>query len=223
MTSACSAFRSAITSRRTCRCSANQSLNPAQPWLSVFTLAKARRALDPTTILASQPKGPNGNPMLPNGVAPNVLPLTSDNTMRLPVVDAWNFTLEHQFTPSTVFSVGYVGNKGYHVTPGGTNYNINQPTIVGFGTLTTNQRRLFLPEVRLDAEHQILQRRCQREVQLAAGSRREALHQRPAVPGQLHLGQRVRFRQRLLLLEPRHRLRPGKRRPPLRLQLQRLL
>ena len=37
----------------------------------------------------------------------------------------------------------YVGNKGYHVTPGGTNYNINQPTIVGFGTLSTNQRRLF--------------------------------------------------------------------------------
>ena len=36
-----------------------------------------------------------------------------------------------------------MGNKGYHVTPGGTNYNINQPSIVGFGTLSTNQRRLF--------------------------------------------------------------------------------
>src|SRR5439155_665741 len=57
--------------------------------------------------------------------------------------DAWNFTLERQFTPSFVFSVGYVGNKGYHVTPGGTNYNINQPSIVGFGTLSTNQRRPF--------------------------------------------------------------------------------
>ena len=122
---------------------ANQSLNPAQPWLSVFTLAQGPTPLDPTTILASQPKGPNGNYMLPNGVAPNVLPLSSNGTMRLPVVDAWNFTLERQFTPSTVFSIGYIGNKGYHVTPGGTNYNINQPSIVGFGTLTTNQRRLF--------------------------------------------------------------------------------
>jgi hypothetical protein len=122
---------------------ANQSLNPAQPWLSVFTLAQGPTPLDPTTILASQPKGPNGNPMLPNGVAPNVLPLTSDNTMRLPVVDAWNITLEHQLTPATVVSIGYVGNKGYHTTPGGTNYNVNQPSIVGFGTLTTNQRRLF--------------------------------------------------------------------------------
>jgi hypothetical protein len=109
----------------------------------VFTLAQGPTTLDPTTILASQPKGPNGNPILPNGVAPNVLPLTSNGTMRLPVVDAWNFTIERQFTPSTVLSIGYIGNKGYHVTPGGTNYNINQPTIDGFGTLTTNQRRLF--------------------------------------------------------------------------------
>jgi hypothetical protein len=122
---------------------ANQSLNPANPWLSVFTLSQGPQPLDPTTILASQPKGPTGNPILPNGISPNVLPLTSNNEMRLPTVDAWNFTIEHQFTSSTVLSVAYVGNKGYHVTPGGTNYNINQPSIVGFGTLSTNQRRLF--------------------------------------------------------------------------------
>jgi hypothetical protein len=123
---------------------ANQSLNPANPWYTVFQLKDGPGAvLDPTTILASQPKGPNGNPILPNGIAPNLLPLTSNNTMRLPVVDAWNFTVEHQFTPSTVLSIAYVGNHGAHVTAGGTNYNINQPTIVGFGTLSTNQRRLF--------------------------------------------------------------------------------
>jgi hypothetical protein len=124
---------------------ANQSLNPANPWLPVFTFNNGPPSLDPTTILATQPKGPSGNPILPNGISPNVLPLTSDNTMRLPVVDAWNFTVEHQFSPGFVLSVGYVGNKGYHVTAGGTNYNINQPTIVGFGTLSTNQRRLFFP------------------------------------------------------------------------------
>jgi hypothetical protein len=123
---------------------ANQSLNPTNPWYSVFTLSTGPGAqLDPSTILASQPKGPNGFPILPNGIAPNVLPLTSDNTMRLPVVDAWNVTVERQITPSTVFSIAYVGNHGYHETPGGTNYNVNQPTIVGFGTLNTNQRRLF--------------------------------------------------------------------------------
>ncbi len=125
---------------------ANQSLNPANPWLSVFTLNQGPPALNASTVLANQPKGPNGNPLLPNGVAPNVLPLTSDNTMRLPVVDAWNFTIERQITPSSVFSIAYVGNHGYHVTAGGTNYNINQPSIVGFGTLSTNQRRLFYPK-----------------------------------------------------------------------------
>jgi hypothetical protein len=122
---------------------ANQSLNPANPWLSVFTLDQGPPSLNPTTILASQPKGPTGNPILPNGISPNVLPLTNDGTMRLPVVDAWNVMLERQFAGGLVFSAGYVGNKGTHLTPGGTNYNINQPTIVGFGTLSTNQRRLF--------------------------------------------------------------------------------
>ncbi len=122
---------------------ANQSLNPANPWLPVFTLSQGPPSLDPTTILASQPKGPTNNPILPNGIAPNVLPLTSNNTMRLPVVDAWNMMVEHQVSNSFVVSVGYVGNKGYHVTAGGTNYNINQPSINGFGVLSTNQRRLF--------------------------------------------------------------------------------
>jgi len=61
----------------------------------------------------------------------------------LPSVDAWNLTLERMVTSSMVFSVAYVGNKGTHFTPGGTNYNVNQPTIEGFGTLNTNQRRLY--------------------------------------------------------------------------------
>lgn len=122
---------------------ANQSLNPSQPYLAVFTLAQGPPSLDPNTILASQPKGATGNPLLPNGISPNVLPLTKDNTMRLPVVDTWNLTLERQFAGGVVLSAAYVGNKGTHITPGGTNYNINQPSIVGFGTLNTNQRRLF--------------------------------------------------------------------------------
>jgi hypothetical protein len=122
---------------------ANQSLNPSSPFLPVFTLSQGPPSLTPSTILASQSKGATGNPLLPNGISPNVLPLTGDNTVRLPVVDAWNFTVERELPGNVVFSVGYVGNKGYHVTPGGTNYNINAPTIVGFGTLSTNQRRPF--------------------------------------------------------------------------------
>src|SRR5262245_20302300 len=124
---------------------ANQSLNPSQPYLAVFTLAQGPTSLDPNTILATQPKGPTGNPILPNGISPNVLPLTKDNNMRLPVLDAWNLTVERQFKGGVVFSAAYVGNKGTHVTPGGTNYNVNQPTIVGFNPANpqTNLRRLF--------------------------------------------------------------------------------
>src|SRR5215470_7609347 len=124
---------------------ANQSLNPSSAYLAVFTLAQGPPSLDPNTILASQPKGPTGNPILPNGISPNILPLTKDNTMRLPVVDAWNVTLERQFAGGVVLSAAYVGNKGTHVTPGGTNYNVNQPTIVGYNPANpqTNLRRLF--------------------------------------------------------------------------------
>jgi hypothetical protein len=119
---------------------ASQSLNPANPWLSVFTLSDGPPLLNPSTILAGQPKGPTGNPLLPDGVAPWILPWTSKGTMRLPKVDGWNFTVEHQFSQTFVLSAGYVGNKGSDIS---SNYNINQPSIVGFGTLNTNQRRLF--------------------------------------------------------------------------------
>jgi len=125
---------------------ANQSLNPANPWLPVFTLSQGPPSLDPNSILATAPKGPNGNPILPNGISPNVLPISEKNTIRLPTVDGWNISVEHQFASNAVFSVAYVGNHGYHVTAGGTNYNINQPSIVGFGTLSTNQRRFFFPK-----------------------------------------------------------------------------
>ena len=121
-----------------------QAFTPASNYLSVFTLASGPSStIDPSTILASQPKGATGNPLLPSGITPNVLPLTADRTMRLPVVDAWNITLERQLASGLVASIAYVGNKGTHVTPGGTNYNINQANVIGFGTLSSNQRKLF--------------------------------------------------------------------------------
>jgi hypothetical protein len=119
---------------------ASQSLNPANPWLPVFTLAQGPPNLSPSGVLASQPLGPNGSPMWPDGVAPWILPWNQDRTLRLPKVDGWNLTVEHQFASNLVLSVGYVGNEGSDITA---NYNINAPTIVGFGTLSTNQRRPF--------------------------------------------------------------------------------
>ncbi len=69
----------------------------------------------------------------------NALP----STLRVPTVDAWNFTVQHQLSPNMYFEVAYVGNKGTHVltdpSPSAVGgpislaaasfYNLNQPTI----------------------------------------------------------------------------------------------
>ena len=117
-----------------------QSDQPAQNFDSVFNLATGPRAINPATILASQPKGPNGHPMLPNGVTSFVI----TDPIRFPTVDAWNFTIQQQLGQSMSFEVAYVGTKGTHVFAGtGGDYDPNQADINGFGTLTTNQRKPF--------------------------------------------------------------------------------
>lgn len=124
---------------------ASQSLNPAQPYAPVFTLASGPpAAAGPSNILAATPLGPTGNHLLPNGISAKILPLNSDNTMRLPTMDTWNLTVERQVTPTLVVSAAYVGNKEEHVTPGGTNYNTNQPKLnAGLLPTNTNLRRFY--------------------------------------------------------------------------------
>ena len=96
--------------------------------------------LNPASILDSQPKGPNGRPRLPNGVTPFII----SQDMRLPTVDAWNFTIQRQLNDSISLEAAYVGNKGTHVFAGtGGDYDPNQATLVGYGTLSTNQRKPF--------------------------------------------------------------------------------
>jgi outer membrane receptor protein involved in Fe transport len=118
-----------------------QSLNPSNSWQSVFNLAVGPPALDPATVLDSQPTGPDGNHLYPNGVRAWVYP----QKMRLPTVDAWNATVQHQLTRSISVEAGYVGNKGTHVTIDGSPYDDeNAPTIVGFANgLSTDARRPY--------------------------------------------------------------------------------
>ncbi|HVH88691.1 MAG TPA: TonB-dependent receptor [Terriglobales bacterium] len=124
---------------------ASQSINPTQPYAPVFTLAQGPPSvLDPAAFLAAQPKGPTGNPLLPNGISAKILPLSGDNTMRLPTTDAWNLTVERQVTQTLVVSAAYVGSKEEHVTPGGTNYNTNEPQLnLGLPPTNTNLRRYY--------------------------------------------------------------------------------
>lgn len=119
---------------------AQQTLTPAQPWQSVFNLATGPPTLDPNSILATQPKGPNGNPLLPNGITANILP----NQVRLPAVDAWNVAVQRQLGGKSSIQAAYVGNKASHsYTDQSPNYNVNAPTLAGFGTLSTIQREPF--------------------------------------------------------------------------------
>jgi hypothetical protein len=120
-----------------------QSLQPSNSWDTVFNLATGPPALDPTTLLSQQPLGPDGNPIYPNGVRAYVYP----DRMRLPTVDAWNATVQRQITSTFSLEAGYVGNKGTHIFVGeGPNIDLNAPTVVGFGTLSTDERRPFFSQ-----------------------------------------------------------------------------
>ena len=117
-----------------------QSLQPARNFDSVFTLAQGPVALDPATVLNNRPKGPNGRPILPNGVTAFILP----DKVRLPTTDSWNVTLQRQTIGNLAVEAAYVGTKGTHVFAGfGGDYDFNQATLVGYPTLTTNQRKPF--------------------------------------------------------------------------------
>src|SRR5262249_10223906 len=75
-----------------------------------------------------------------NQTSPKIRP----DRMRLPTLDASNVTVQRQLTTSTSAEIGYDANKGTHVFAGnGPSYNANTATIVGFPTLTFNQRRKF--------------------------------------------------------------------------------
>ncbi|PYX16543.1 MAG: hypothetical protein DMG84_07090 [Acidobacteria bacterium] len=81
-----------------------------------------------------------GRFMLPDQVRTFALP----DKMRLPTVDAWNLTVQRAITPTLSLQAGYVANKGTHVFPGdGPFYDLNQPSIVGFGTLNHFERQPF--------------------------------------------------------------------------------
>jgi hypothetical protein len=117
-----------------------QSLQPANSFDAVFKLDVGPTPLDPATILAAQPKGPNGKNILPNGITAFVI----SNPIRFPTVDAWNFSIQRQINATSSVEIAYVGTKGTHVFAGtGGDYDPNQADINGFGTLTTNQRKPF--------------------------------------------------------------------------------
>jgi hypothetical protein len=52
--------------------------------------------------------------------------------VRVPTVDSWNLTVQHELGSGLYLEISYLGNKGTHVFPDsdvGTYYNLNQPSL----------------------------------------------------------------------------------------------
>jgi outer membrane receptor protein involved in Fe transport len=128
---------------------AAQQLNPSSQFARVFNMASGPPAFTNFFGLTAPPNQggvPNTSVpdsarfFLPDGIRPRAVLFKQT----LPTVDAWNVTVQHQLTNSISVEAAYVGNKGTHVFAGNDpNENFNQPTLVGFGTLSQNQRRPF--------------------------------------------------------------------------------
>ncbi len=111
-----------------------QQLNPPNNFDSVFNLAQG-----PSAPVFVTP-GANGRFQLPNGVGARLLP----SPQHVPALDAWNFTVQRQLTNTISAEIGYVGNHSNRAFIGnGPAANYNDPTLVGYPNLNTNQRRPF--------------------------------------------------------------------------------
>jgi Carboxypeptidase regulatory-like domain/TonB dependent receptor len=74
----------------------------------------------------------SGQFLLPNNVVATALP----TRVRVPTLDQWNLAVQHELAPGLSFELAYIGNQATHVLAsasngGGTNVNLNQPTIAG--------------------------------------------------------------------------------------------
>ena len=67
----------------------------------------------------------------------------SSGAWRLSRVDAYNVTLQRELTDTVSAEIAYVGNRGRGFIGDGPAANYNQATIVGFGTLSQDQRKPF--------------------------------------------------------------------------------
>jgi len=115
----------------------------------VFTLAQGPTAFTAFFGLTAPPNRggvpntslpANGRFFLPDGVTTFALP----EKQRLPQLDAYNVTVQHQLTSTISVEAGYVGNKGTHVfVGGGPDYNPNQATLEGFPSVPFRNRQPF--------------------------------------------------------------------------------
>jgi len=119
-------------------------LDPATALGGTLATSNCNRITDPTGVdpvtgvfKADKPQcvGPNGRPLLPNGLNAFIRPFNN----RLPTVDAWNATVQRQLTPTLSATISYVGNKGTHTIGGGPDYPFNNAKLAGYDPSLTGQ------------------------------------------------------------------------------------
>jgi Carboxypeptidase regulatory-like domain len=72
---------------------------PFNPVYSLAALPVSKLPIDPAAAV------PVGAKLVPGGVQPD---------MQTPTLISWSFRVEHQLSPNTALTVGYVGSHGYH-------------------------------------------------------------------------------------------------------------
>jgi hypothetical protein len=113
------------------------NLIPSNDIVPAFTLANG-------PPLFTFPTVPDTGQLPLQGPAGNVSPKIRPTFQRLPMVDAWNLTVQHQLSNTMSIEAGYVASKGTHVFAGnGPSYNVNQ-IAVGAGTSVDGK---FVPNV----------------------------------------------------------------------------
>ncbi len=112
---------------------AQQTLNAPQAFAGVFALSQGPQ--QPSFITPDA----NGQFPLPNGVSPRVRPAE----MTLPLVMAWNATIEQQVSHKVAVSAAYVGNQGRHgLLASGPSFDANTPLFIP-GAANINDERPF--------------------------------------------------------------------------------
>jgi hypothetical protein len=115
---------------------ANQNLTSSSSTTGVFALAQGPPAP------ASTPVPSNGLLPLPIGINGRARPFR----VRIPTLDAYNLTIQHQLSNTVSAEIAYVGNKGTHVFAGNNpDINPNEPSVIGFkeGVPQNNRRAFF--------------------------------------------------------------------------------
>jgi outer membrane receptor protein involved in Fe transport len=94
-------------------------VTPNDTYFPAFSLAQG-------PPLYTFPPVPSSGQLPLGGPQGNVQPRMRPTFQRLPTLDAWNLTVQHQLTNTMSLEVAYVGNKGTHVFAGnGPSYDLN--------------------------------------------------------------------------------------------------